>query len=222
MEERLTGVLATRPPLWSDASCALAARRLPENAARAFLERRNPEDKALGLATRLLLLLRALKTLGLEAALSSWAEDRNGRPYLQAAPEGFDFNLSHTEGLAVCAFSTRGRVGVDVERVRRSDFSDYAFLFTDEERRGVENAESREEEFFRLWTMKEAVVKADGLAFLRGDERVRNLLADCAWRISRVELLPGFVCHLATESVCRVETELLAFASVAFRVGLSA
>jgi phosphopantetheinyl transferase len=77
------------------------------------------------------------------------------RPYLQAAPEGFDFNLSPYEGLAVCAFSTRGRVGVDGRARPSVGLLRLRLSLHGRERRGVENAESREEEFFELW-MKEA------------------------------------------------------------------
>jgi 4'-phosphopantetheinyl transferase len=89
-----------------------------------------------------------------------------GKPALSAngAKPQIHFNLSHSDGLAVFAFSADRELGVDVERVRqdyaREDVA--AGNFTAREiakLRGLA-PESRAEWFFRCWTRKEACVKA--------------------------------------------------------------
>ncbi|NUW36311.1 4'-phosphopantetheinyl transferase superfamily protein [Nonomuraea sp. SMC257] len=94
--------------------------------------------------------------------------EESGRPCLRAGP---DFNLSHSGDRALIAVAASGtRVGVDVERIRADlDHLELARRMYQPE----EAARVRERglaEYFRLWTAKEAYVKATGagLAGLRG------------------------------------------------------
>lgn len=75
------------------------------------------------------------------------------------------FNLSHTGGYVVCAVA-RMAVGVDVEQeTRRADFAEVSQRFFApgecEYLRGLP-PELRRGAFFRIWTRKEAYIKADG------------------------------------------------------------
>jgi 4'-phosphopantetheinyl transferase len=89
-----------------------------------------------------------------------------GKPALPP-DTGPRFNLSHTDGLAVCALSADLEIGVDVERADRDlrcdDLADR--WLASEERAWLASypAERRSEAFLRLWTLKEAYVKALGL-----------------------------------------------------------
>jgi 4'-phosphopantetheinyl transferase len=90
------------------------------------------------------------------------------KPSLQPQQAGSDitFNISHSAGIALFAF-TRGRdVGVDVERVRR-DFDVEAIarrFFSEHEQRQLASfpPEEKADAFFRCWTRKEAYIKATG------------------------------------------------------------
>jgi 4'-phosphopantetheinyl transferase len=76
------------------------------------------------------------------------------------------FNVSHSGGVALLAF-TRGReVGVDVEQVR-SDFELEAiarrfFSAHEQDQLAAVPAEEKPAAFFRCWTRKEAYIKATG------------------------------------------------------------
>jgi 4'-phosphopantetheinyl transferase len=76
------------------------------------------------------------------------------------------FNISHSGGVALLAF-TRGReVGVDVEQVR-SDFELEAiarrfFSAHEQSQLAAVPAEEKPAAFFRCWTRKEAYIKATG------------------------------------------------------------
>lgn len=93
----------------------------------------------------------------------------HGKPALAAG--GFDFNLSHSGGAAAVALTRGVEVGVDLESPGRS--RPHAALarryFCDPEAESIENMPEalRESAFLRLWTAKEAVLKAlgRGLAF---------------------------------------------------------
>ena len=88
---------------------------------------------------------------------------RHGKPHVAASP--VRFNISHSGALAVIALAL-AEVGVDVElpRVRRSDAIARRFYAPAEiERLFAEtNPAARADAFFRLWTCKEAFLKATG------------------------------------------------------------
>jgi 4'-phosphopantetheinyl transferase len=80
------------------------------------------------------------------------------------------FNLSHSGGIALFAFTRHREIGVDVEQVRRdSDLEAISRRFFSAHEQGQLaslSPEERIEAFFRCWTRKEAYIKAtgDGLA----------------------------------------------------------
>lgn len=83
--------------------------------------------------------------------------DTNGRPCLPDCP-GLDFSVTHSHGIAFCALSDGGRVGIDAEKLR--DFPSASRLAA----RFFAPAEQNEE-FFRVWTRKEAYLKYLGTGF---------------------------------------------------------
>ena len=79
------------------------------------------------------------------------------------------FNLSHTRGMVVCAITANDEIGVDVEALDRPNGGrDIAGrFFCPDETALIDHAPEAEQRhvFFRLWTMKEAVMKATGRGF---------------------------------------------------------
>lgn len=88
-----------------------------------------------------------------------------GKPSLSAPREPWEFNLSHSAGLAVCAIAAV-EVGVDVEdRSRTVEFLDLArSFFAPAETAFLESLTSERQRgaFFEIWTLKEAFIKARG------------------------------------------------------------
>jgi len=94
-----------------------------------------------------------------------FGREPKGRPFLLHA-DAPDFNLSDTTGGCVLAVTTRGRVGIDIERVDRSPpFARLAprWFAPDEAAILRElDADRGRRAFLRLWTAKEASCKATG------------------------------------------------------------
>jgi 4'-phosphopantetheinyl transferase len=94
-----------------------------------------------------------------------------GKPYLVDAPPGLQFNLSHTEGFCLVGVTRGAAIGVDVERVRRTDDMPQLVrhCFSAAEQRELEALPpgDRCRAFFKGWTRKEAFIKAigDGLSY---------------------------------------------------------
>lgn len=84
-----------------------------------------------------------------------------GKPFLREHPQ-LHFNLSHCRGLAVCLLSDTV-CGVDCESIRRCKPRIAERVCNAQERALLEQAEDADFLFTRLWTLKEAYVKAIGV-----------------------------------------------------------
>jgi 4'-phosphopantetheinyl transferase len=94
----------------------------------------------------------------------------NGKPALAATSTGTPpiyFNVAHSDGLVLLAFTCVGEVGIDLERIRPlPDWEQIAVSsFSPREIARIYSAppENRVAEFFRTWTRQEAVLKALGV-----------------------------------------------------------
>jgi 4'-phosphopantetheinyl transferase len=166
--------------------------------------------------------LRALlgECLGLEPSEVRFSQTARGKPRLDGPDPPLSFNVSHSHGLALFALTSRCEVGVDLERVR--PFSDEMGLaerfFTPREAAALRalNARGRLETFFRLWTRKEAYLKAHGLGLSYGLERVEvshapedpahivhidgDREAAARWSLRTLAPAPGYVGALALQA----------------------
>jgi len=121
-----------------------------------------PKDKSLSLAAGLLF-QAGLEVYGLREQELTIAHNENGKPFIPEHPELF-FNISHSENLAICAFSNR-EIGVDVEKVTEIDLAIAKRFFYGTEYRDIMASECPEETFFDYWVLKESYMKATGLGF---------------------------------------------------------
>ncbi len=85
---------------------------------------------------------------------------------------GLEFNLAHSGGMAVYALTLGRRVGIDVERAKEVPEAEQivARHFAIEERAAWQHVDAAERlaMFFRLWTRREAFVKATGTGLGEG------------------------------------------------------
>lgn len=134
-------------------------------------------------------------------------------------PGDIRFNLSHSGDTAVLAIANGREVGVDVERLR----DDMSFrklakrFFSDAEAETLNDMEGDElrNQFFRIWTAKEAYIKAVGLGLripldqfaFRVGEGARPALTEAShdptqlsrWRFHQFEPGRGCVATVAVE-----------------------
>lgn len=115
-------------------------------------------------------LLRIALSLRYPAMPAEWRFRRTptAQPLIQSPERGVPlfFSLSHTRSLVVCSVSTSWEVGVDVERFDASiDLEPLTpLVYSKEERLWWQQGDTatRVHRFFRLWTLKEALLKATG------------------------------------------------------------
>jgi len=90
-----------------------------------------------------------------------------GKPELSLPNAALSFNVAHSANTILIALSRHGRIGIDVEHINpTTDFLKIAqHSFTPTENatlNNITNLQDRRTAFYRGWTQKEAVAKADG------------------------------------------------------------
>jgi 4'-phosphopantetheinyl transferase len=99
-----------------------------------------------------------------------WRFEKNhwGKPSLVAEqnPNNWVFNLSHTDGLIVCAITKDHALGVDVEDITRDGetikIADRYFSPKEYQALIALPEQKQNDRFFDLWTLKESYIKACG------------------------------------------------------------
>ena len=127
--------------------------------------------------------LRYKHTFGQFCCLKSWLMlnalhvgemeflyNEHGKPYIEGGPY---FSISHCkEGIAVVIDDQP--IGVDIESIRHADDELIRRTMNEEEQRMIQN----DQDFTRLWTQKEAVVKMQGTG-IESFEQLQNILSEC-------------------------------------------
>ena len=129
-----------------------------------------------------------------EVAPAQWEFEATaeGRPFLALAFEhtGLYFNLSHTEGLVAMAVCRHARVGVDVEKMDRAplDVAERYFSAAEIAQLRALPAEEQSRHFLRLWTLKEAWLKAIGTGISGGLDQMSIIFSSSGeFRFERAE-----------------------------------
>jgi 4'-phosphopantetheinyl transferase len=154
-----------------------------------------------------------------EPAKLEFAYGPYGKPCLSGAfaKSHLNFNLAHSEDLAVFAITRAGAIGVDAERIRPLTGADelVARFFSERESAAFQDLprEQKAVAFFNLWTRKEAWLKATGegighllnvveVSFLVGEplrflSLPRQPRTAASWILHDFSPRPGFVGALA-------------------------
>ena len=145
-----------------------------------------------------------------------FSRNQHGKPELCHPPTSLRFNLTHTPGLIGVAVTTGRAVGLDAESKARKTRGDalrlarrrFSQVEIDQLER-IEDPEARAALFMKLWTLKEAYVKAVGKGIsappgLRGfsfqlEEDARKVVFNSAHEVGKWEfaLLQPVEGHLA-------------------------
>lgn len=105
---------------------------------------------------------------GIEPELLPLVKDMNGKPGLDPKSElhEYSFSLSHTDQIVSMGVMKNYRIGIDIVKTDPGypiyEISEYLFTPGEKEfMRGIEPGQ-RNQMFFRIWALKEAIVKATG------------------------------------------------------------
>jgi len=105
--------------------------------------------------------------LDVDPAECAFVANEYGRPSLSHPAGGtLAFNISHTNGMVVCALAREPEIGVDVEDASRAIGLELARRFFSADEADALEAlpeDERAARFFEYWTLKEAYIKARGM-----------------------------------------------------------
>ena len=121
------------------------------------------------------LMLKELMDEGMSEVMDKWEYNEYGKPSFHLSPftSHLYFSISHCkEGIAVVIDDQP--IGVDIESIRHADDELIRRTMNEEEQRMIQN----DQDFTRLWTQKEAVVKMQGTG-IESFEQLQNILSEC-------------------------------------------
>lgn len=107
------------------------------------------------------LFTRGLYEMGVDPLTAAVSFNSWGKPYLQGIPH-VHFSISHSGEFVMCALSDE-EIGCDIQQTSTSRISVAKRFFTDQEQIQVSSANDPQDEFTRLWTLKESYVKMIGM-----------------------------------------------------------
>lgn len=115
--------------------------------------------------------------------VGEWSYNEHGKPYI---PDGPYFSISHCkEGIAVAIDDEP--VGIDIESIRLADEDLIIRTMCAREQEEIRSAQDPARAFTRLWTQKEALVKAQGIGIVSFEQLRDVRIQNSEFRIQTVE-----------------------------------
>ena len=175
--------------------------RLPASLQQTALKYRNWEDRHASLLGKLLLRL-ALKNAGYPTDLDRLRYTTEKKPFF---PEGPAFNISHSGNRVVCLLGDRDPLGIDIESLSPLSFEDFQPQFTPDEWSAIQRHPTPLNAFYRFWTAKESILKADGrglgipLQSLDLSKTMTLTVDGARWSVHELPLFDNYACHYAIQ-----------------------
>jgi len=144
-----------------------------------------------------LMLKEGLELMGYR--LQDFCYNEHGKPYIEGGPY---FSISHCkEGIAVAIDDQP--IGIDIEGIRHADKSLIERTMNEQERVGMDDRK-----FTRLWTQKEAIVKAQGVGIM-SFEQLQTILENGHWTLEIYEK-ENYIYSIAYGKLCSISAEVQA------------
>jgi 4'-phosphopantetheinyl transferase len=184
-------------------------RNIPLVMRTSLLKYRVEEDRIRGLSGKLLLKKLLIEMGYSESVLCEVRLDQYNRPYLN---KEVDFNIAHSGNYVICGISRDTKVGLDIEQIKTIDIKSFDTVFSNEERVSLKNSNNPINEFYSIWSQKEAVSKADGrglgIPFLNIKIKGLNVnVEDDEWLLREMKIDPNYKSYIAYKGDRRVEIE---------------
>ena len=162
-----------------------------------------------------LLLVEALKQYGIERDIwDNLVYNAQQRPCL--ALDEYDFNITHSGNYVACAIGKNIRLGIDIEENRNVNLKNFQMVMSPNQWDAIYSSSYPLKEFYKYWTIKESVIKADGRGFLipLDELNVSNdtvQYEDKLWFVQELKLTSGYNAALATNRLSDVKVHEVNF-----------
>lgn len=160
------------------------------------------------IVARAVLRILLSRYLQIPPAQIEFSYGEHGKPFL--ADSDWQFNLSHSDEIAVYAFTRTASIGVDVEKIEAPFKDDVAQrFFSASEYASLKELSGTTQEcaFYRIWSRKEALVKALGsglyislssFSVTLADQQTLTLESPTPWHIQSFNVDPDYEAAFAT------------------------
>lgn len=105
-----------------------------------------------------------------ETILNEMEISEHGKPVIPSFSG--DFNISHSENLIALIVADKPGVGIDIEKIRTVNPAGFINFFSKKEWQQIIHSNENENALLRLWTIKEALLKARSTGFSDGVENL--------------------------------------------------
>lgn len=126
----------------------------------------------------------------------SYTYSKNGKPFLSNSD--IYFSISHSGDMVACSISEK-ETGCDIEKINEFNPKIPKRFFTDKEADIIDGHESKERVFTRLWTLKESILKKNGIGITGG------LDTYCFAENTFSESFTAYGCSFRCHSFCEYE-----------------
>ena len=158
-----------------------------------------------------------------EPSMIQFGSNQFRKPILLAPSDtGLQFNMSHSDNVVIFGFGLHHELGIDIEISRtKRDLELIAESFAPSEiaKLAMLQGSEKSDAFYRIWTRKEAVMKATGRglalslsSFTVSTDHTPDLISvyNQKWKICSIEVPPGVCAALAYHpSVKNIEVKTL-------------
>lgn len=95
------------------------------------------------------------------------------RPFIKET--NIDFNISHSGGYVVCAFSKENNIGVDIEKIKTINYKELLSFFNEISSEKIQQATNPLISFYDVWVQQEAIIKANGKGFFADYKLIKEV-----------------------------------------------
>ncbi len=138
-----------------------------------------------------LMLNEGLEDEGMSGLVDEWKYNEHGKPYIENGPY---FSISHCQAGIAVAIDDQP-IGIDIETIRHAKEDLIERTMSEAERVGMDDRK-----FTRLWTQKEAVVKAAGTG-IYSFEQLQTILDNGHWTLDTFEK-DNYIYSIAYGQLC--------------------
>lgn len=171
---------------------------LPAFMGEEIMRYRYAADQKARLLSRLML-RESIDETGDDACLNDWKRDVHNKPVIAKWKA---FNIAHASNLVVFAYTTGELIGIDIENKKRDlEYREIMTHFHEEEQAFIASSSDPIDSFYKIWTKKEAVLKAVGVGIVNGLNDfscVRDFVdyAERSWSLKEVAIHEDYACYL--------------------------
>jgi 4'-phosphopantetheinyl transferase len=135
---------------------------------------------------------------------------KKGKPFLKKNPDDIQFNVSHSDDIALYAVTKKFEIGVDIEKMDlyKNDVAKRFFAADEYEALKALPESEKRDAFYRVWAKKEALMKAvgEGLSIsldafsVSVSEKIQTIsLQDKTYHLEMISVHPDYQAAFATE-----------------------